>query len=111
MRGVDRLRAGRGCVGDRRNASCGFSPSDAAAAVPPQDRVKSSFGGCMNFLYGDSSTSRLTSNFLEFLRDAIDFAVFVLESDERIAQGKKAVQALMKETEAEMDRLEAFIRI
>ena len=29
----------------------------------------------MNYLYGDSSPSQLTSNFLEFLRDAIDFSV------------------------------------
>lgn len=64
----------------------------------------------MNFLYGDSTPSRLTSNFLEFLRDAIDFSVFVLESNERIERGKAKIQALRQETDAEIARLDAFIR-
>jgi hypothetical protein len=39
----------------------------------------------MEFLYGDSTPSPLASNFLEFLRDAIDFGVFALHIDDEIA--------------------------
>jgi hypothetical protein len=64
----------------------------------------------MYFLYGDSTASPLKSNFLEFLRDSIDFAVFVLEADERIKRGKARIEKLSDETEAELARLETFIR-
>jgi hypothetical protein len=63
----------------------------------------------MNYLYGDSSASDLKSNFLEFLRDALDFSVFVLQADARIEQGHRRIQELEKQADAESERLERFI--
>src|SRR5262249_18453616 len=48
----------------------------------------------------------LESNVLEFLRDALDFAVFVLQSDERIEEGRKFIGAIEREAEAELGRLD-----
>lgn len=64
----------------------------------------------MNYLYGDSTPSRLTSNFLEFLRDAMDFAVLVLEADARIKNGKARIKKLTDESRAEASRLDAFVK-
>jgi hypothetical protein len=63
----------------------------------------------MHYLYGDSTPSPLTSNFLEFLRDAIDFSVFVLGADERIKLGRSRIRALEEESSAELERLLKFI--
>jgi hypothetical protein len=63
----------------------------------------------MNFLYGDSTKSPLKSNFLEFLRDALDFSVAALKAEDHILQGIKRIQALGEETEAEVKRLEVFV--
>ncbi|MBX3200954.1 MAG: hypothetical protein KF894_22635 [Labilithrix sp.] len=63
----------------------------------------------MNYLYGDSTTSTLKSNFLEFLRDAIDFAVFVLQADTRMKEGRVRVRVLGEESDAESGRLERFV--
>ncbi|MDF2691752.1 MAG: hypothetical protein K0S65_135 [Labilithrix sp.] len=63
----------------------------------------------MNYLYGDSTTSTLKSNFLEFLRDAIDFSVFVLQADARMKQGRVQIRVLSEESDAESGRLERFI--
>ncbi|MBX3203513.1 MAG: hypothetical protein KF764_00530 [Labilithrix sp.] len=63
----------------------------------------------MNYLYGDSTTSTLKSNFLEFLRDAIDFAVFVLQADARMKEGRVQIRVLGAESDAESGRLERFI--
>lgn len=62
----------------------------------------------MNYLYGDSTESTLRSNFLELLRDAIDFAVFVLQADEGIKAGKAKIAQLSEEATAELARLDAF---
>jgi len=62
----------------------------------------------MHYLYGDSAPSQLTSNFLEFLRDAIDFAVFVLQADERIEAGKVKGAALRAVAEEELAALDRF---
>ncbi|CAN5515288.1 hypothetical protein BH09MYX1_BH09MYX1_41960 [soil metagenome] len=63
----------------------------------------------MNYLYGDSTPSTLTSNFLEFLRDALDFAVLVLEADVAIKAGKARIRALEGDANAELERLDHFI--
>ncbi len=65
----------------------------------------------MNYLYGDSTTSPLKSNFLEFLRDAIDFSVFALQADERIRLGGERTRALNAEAEAELQRLDRFVGV
>ena len=63
----------------------------------------------MTYLFGDSTPSPLTSNFLEFFRDAVDFSVFALQTDERIKQGRERARALRREADAEMERLGAFV--
>ncbi|MGH7327055.1 MAG: hypothetical protein ACREJX_01770, partial [Polyangiaceae bacterium] len=65
----------------------------------------------MNYLFGDSTPSDLTSNFLEFFRDAIDFSVYALQSDERILEGKKRAQELHEKADVEIDRLSRFISL
>lgn len=63
----------------------------------------------MSYLYGDSTASQLKSNFLEFLRDAIDFSVFVLQADARMKAGRVQIRVLGEESDAESARLERFI--
>jgi hypothetical protein len=63
----------------------------------------------MSYLYGDSTPTELKSNFLEFLRDAIDFGVFLLEADAGIKRGKERIQRNTEAMEAEIGRLEHFI--
>lgn len=63
----------------------------------------------MNYLYGDSSPSPLRSNFLEFLRDSLDFCVHALETDTHILRTKERLRALRDEAEAEGGRLETFV--
>ncbi|MBX3226147.1 MAG: hypothetical protein KIT84_28760 [Labilithrix sp.] len=63
----------------------------------------------MNYLYGDSTTSQLKSNFLEFLRDALDFCVFVLQADAKMKQGRVQIRHYGEEAEQETQRLERFI--
>lgn len=63
----------------------------------------------MSYLYGDSTPTELKSNFLEFLRDAVDFAVFLLEADSAIKRGKDRIQRNTEAMEAEIGRLEHFI--
>jgi hypothetical protein len=65
----------------------------------------------MNYLYGDSTPSQLTSNFLEFLRDAIDFAVAALQADDRIRDGRERAIELKAAAEAETQRLSSFIQV
>jgi hypothetical protein len=62
----------------------------------------------MEFLYGDSTPSPLTSNFLEFLRDAIDFGVFALHVDDQIAAIHERSRADSQAAEEEIDRLEGL---
>lgn len=63
----------------------------------------------MSYLYGDSTTSQLKSNFLEFLRDAIDFCVFVLQADAKMKRGRLSIRDLGEAAEDESERLERFI--
>jgi hypothetical protein len=63
----------------------------------------------MNYLYGDSTTSQLKSNFLEFLRDALDFCVFVLQADAKIREGRARIRELGEEADRETHRLERFV--
>lgn len=64
----------------------------------------------MRYSYGDSSESPFTSNFLEFLRDAIDFAVFVLEADRRIAATRQRVAEQKRRTELGLAEIESLRR-
>jgi hypothetical protein len=60
----------------------------------------------MSYLYGDSTPSALEINFIDFLRDAVDFCVQVLSADERIAEGKMRTRALENASAAEVVKLE-----
>lgn len=62
----------------------------------------------MEFLYGDSTPSPLTSNFLEFLRDAIDFGVFALHVDDEIALIHERERASAQAADEEIGRLDAL---
>jgi hypothetical protein len=59
----------------------------------------------MSYLYGDSTPSTLDINFIDFLRDAVDFCVAVLEADQRIAEGVARTRTLDEEAVIEIDRL------
>lgn len=65
----------------------------------------------MTYLYGDSSPSSLTSNFLELLRDTLDFAVHVLQADDQIEKLHERTRAAEEAARAETERLTAFGRI
>jgi hypothetical protein len=63
------------------------------------------------FLYGDSTPSPLTSNFLEFLRDSLDFAVFVLHVDDEIANIQERARNTSRAADEEIQRLETLGRV
>jgi hypothetical protein len=65
----------------------------------------------MEFLYGDSTPSPLTSNFLEFLRDALDFAVFALHVDDEIAAIHERTRVTGRAADEELQRLETLGRV
>jgi hypothetical protein len=65
----------------------------------------------MAFLYGDSTPSPLESNFLEFLRDALDFSVIVLHADANIEAIRRRKHASARSAEEEVERLQAFGRV
>jgi hypothetical protein len=64
-----------------------------------------------NYLYGDSTESTLKTNFLEFLRDAIDFSVAALKSDQRIDKARARIEALKVEAARHTADLEAFVTV
>jgi hypothetical protein len=65
----------------------------------------------VNYLFGDSTPSALRTNFLELLRDALDFGVFVLQADESIKTGRATSEALTEEATDELARLDAFAAV
>ena len=60
----------------------------------------------MKYLYGDSTASNMEVNFIEFLRDAVEFGVQVLLSDQRVVQARAHMRTLEHATAAEMERLQ-----
>jgi len=60
----------------------------------------------MSYLYGDSTPSKLEVNYIEFLRDAVEFCVQVLLADQRVAQGRTHTRTLEHSTVAEVERLQ-----
>ena len=60
----------------------------------------------MSYLYWDSTPSTLEVNYIEFLRDAVEFCVQVLLADQRIAEGKARTRALDQATAAEVVKLQ-----
>ena len=59
----------------------------------------------MRYLYGDSSPSPLQSNYLAFVRDAMEFCVHLLLAQERITTLREERNALDRYTEAERARI------
>ncbi len=60
----------------------------------------------MSYLYGDSTPSTLQTDYIEFLRDAVDFSVQVLVADQRIAEEHARLEALERSTNAEVERIQ-----
>jgi hypothetical protein len=60
------------------------------------------------FLYGDSTPSPLQTDFIAFLRDAVDFAVAVLACDARVTGALQRVGRVAEATDREIERAEAF---
>lgn len=60
------------------------------------------------YLYGDSTPSPLTTNFIAFLKDAIDFAVRALHCGSRIEHWKQTASRFTEITEIDVERLRAL---
>jgi hypothetical protein len=65
-------------------------------------------GLTMQYGYGDSSASPFTSNFLELLRDALDFSVYLLEADQRIRGTRDRRDDLKRRSQRELDQLDVL---
>lgn len=59
----------------------------------------------MTYLYGDSTDSGLELNYIELLREFLDFAVQVMLSEHRIAAARTASDDRKREISAELERL------
>ena len=59
----------------------------------------------MAYLYGDSTESPLEFNYIEFLRDALDFAVEILVADHRVQGLQRGVEERKRLAEGELDQL------
>jgi hypothetical protein len=55
-----------------------------------------------DFLYGDATPSPLKSDYIAFLRDAVDYAVEVLSADARTTAAAREVERLADKTELEI---------
>ena len=64
----------------------------------------------MAYLYGDSTSAPFDDNFLEALRDAMDLAAAIAESDERIVTADARKLACTHAADAEALRLEELAR-
>jgi hypothetical protein len=62
----------------------------------------------MAFLYGDASESPLRSDMIALLPDAIDFAVVLLQADERLRADEARAQALAEATATQVEKMEAL---
>ncbi len=64
----------------------------------------------MAFLFGDSTPTTFETNFLEELRDAIDFAAAIAEADQEIVTADARREALRRRANEEAARLELLVR-
>ena len=62
----------------------------------------------MSYLFGDSSPSDLRIDYIELLRDALDFSAQLLLADERMQKGATRVEEARRAGEAEVARLQAL---
>src|SRR5262245_39812107 len=59
----------------------------------------------MPYLYGDSSASELEVNYIQLLRDAVDFSVAVLLAIHRIRRWEQSKRERRQQAENELERL------
>jgi len=64
----------------------------------------------MAFLFGDLTPAPFTTNFLEELRDVIDFAASIAEADQRIVNADGTRELLRKRADEDAARLGALVR-
>lgn len=64
----------------------------------------------MAFLFGDLTPAPFTTNFLEVLRDAVDFAASMAETDQRIVNAGAMREALHRRADEEAARLAALVK-
>jgi hypothetical protein len=62
----------------------------------------------MSYLYGDSTPSRLESNFIQFLSDSLDVSVHLLLSGERMKQCSERIDTLRAGAKRETQLLEGL---
>lgn len=62
----------------------------------------------MTYLYGDSTDSGLELNYIELLREFLDFAVQVMLSEHRIATARNGVDETKRNATAEIEKLKAL---
>src|SRR5947207_3319758 len=62
----------------------------------------------MAYLFGDSTPADLGVDYIEFLRDALDFSVQILAADERMRQSAARGVDVVKLSDGEVARLEAL---
>lgn len=62
----------------------------------------------MTYLYGDSTDSGLELNYIELLREFLDFAVQVMLSEHRIAGSRMGADDAKRQATAELDRLRSL---
>src|SRR5688500_7257938 len=80
------------------------------AAKRPPVLVPLYAGTPVTFLFGDSTESTLEFNYLAFLRDAIDFAVAVLQRDAALVAGRARRPARARAATEAAQAVEAFGR-
>ena len=64
--------------------------------------------GKSTYLFGDSTPSGLTFDYLAFLSAVVDFSVRLLSTEGRVVQSRAAAKRVRRETESEMSRLLAL---
>src|SRR5689334_12813594 len=60
----------------------------------------------MSYLYGDSSPSPLRINFIDFLKDGLEFCVNVLLASQRMREARSQTASLQKDADAHIAQLE-----
>src|SRR5262250_1896576 len=60
----------------------------------------------MGFLYGDSSPCPLQGDFIEFLRETLDFCVRCLGADARLSEQRERAATLQRDSDATIGRLD-----
>ena len=76
----------------------------------PPAGLRSAQEGPLGYLYGDATESSLDSNYLEFLKAAVDFSVGVLESTDQIKVLESEAQQRKRGATREREQLQNVAR-